>query len=203
MGTDNVALLDRRTAEVIIRGTETDLITLVESRTRPFADPPVWRNYWDAGSKSIQQFPQETTVAERLKVITSGGTELVETKEELIRELCTGDWLYLDYWGCTAGVFDGVDPPGSTTWEDFTSPMFPDGPPDPSVHRDDDGAILWVETSGRYLLSSSNTGAMILSLRNHSQDLTVMSNAHIEKLERWHNFCIRQPDFCVVYQIDY
>jgi hypothetical protein len=203
MGTDNVELLDRRTAEVIVRGAEVDLITLLESRTRPLAAPPVWRDYWDAGSESIQEFPRETTLTERLRVITSGGREMVEIKHELIRELCTSDWLHLDYWGCKAGVFGPGDPPGSTTWEDFISPMFPGAAPEPPVHHDDDGSVLWVETSGRYLLTSANTEAMILSLRSHSQDVTVMSEADVAKLERWHGFCMSHPDFCVVYQIDY
>jgi hypothetical protein len=47
MGTDFLELLDRRTAEVIIHGDESDLISLVEVRTTRNGSP-VWRNYWDA-----------------------------------------------------------------------------------------------------------------------------------------------------------
>jgi len=140
---------------------------------------------------------------DRFKLILSGARGIAEVKRALIQELCTGDWLYLDYWGCTADVFGGVEPPCSTRWEDFISPMFPNGEPEPPVHRDRDGSILWVETSGRYLLTSANANSMIVSLRNHFHDLEVMGAVEVAKLERWHNFCAAHPDFCVVYQIDY
>ena len=203
MGTDNVELLDKRAAEIIIHGSKADLIALVEARTRPIIGPPVWREYWDAARESMQEFSREVKVEDRFKAIATSAREIAAIKSELIRELCTSDWLYLDYWGCTAEVFGGVDPPGATKWEEFVAPMFPDGPPEPPVHYDEDGSVLWIETSGRYLLSSSDTNAMIASLRKHVQDLSVMCEADIAKLERWHHFCAAHPDFCVVYQIDY
>ena len=125
MGTDNVELLDRRTAEIVIHGADTDLISLVESRTRPRTEPPVWREYWNPARDSMQRVPVDATMEERFKLIMSGASGLVEVKSDLIRDLCTGDWLCLDYWGCTADVFGGVDPPGATRWEDFISPMLP------------------------------------------------------------------------------
>jgi hypothetical protein len=140
---------------------------------------------------------------DRFKLILSGTRGIAEVKRALIQELCTGDWLYLDCSGCTADVFGGVDPPGSTRWEDFISPMFPNGEPERPVHWDCNGSILWVETSGQYLLTSANTNSMIVSLRNHFQDLEAMGAVEVVKLERWHNFCPAHPDFCVVYQIDY
>jgi len=81
--------------------------------------------------------------------------------------------------------------------------MFPNDGPEPAVHRDADGSILWVESSGRYLLTSENTESMFFSLRNHLCDLQAMGAAEVARLERWHNFCAAHPDFCVVYQIDY
>jgi hypothetical protein len=203
MGTDNVELLDKRTAEIIIHGNEADLVAVVEARTRLNASPPVWREYWNADQELWQEFRREVSVEDRYKVIASGTRGIAEVKSGLIRDLCTGGWLYLDYWGCTAEVFGGVDPPGSTKWEDFIAPMFPNGAPERPVHRDEDGSILGVETSGRYLLTSANTRTMLDSLRNHTKELQAMCAADIEKLERWHNFCASHPDFCVVYQIDF
>lgn len=203
MGTDNVELLDRRTAEIIVRGSETDLIALVESRTRPLVGPPVWRDYWEPNRQSLQEFAREATVEERFKVILSGETGLTDIKSQLIRDLCTSDWLSLDYWGCMAEVFGGVEPPGSTKWEDFVAPMFEGSAPQPVVHRDDDGTVQWVENSGRYLLTVANLDAMIQSLRNRRLDLRIMGESEVGRLERWRHFCARHHDFCVVYQIDF
>lgn len=201
MGADNVELLDKRTADIIIHGNDADLIAVVESRTRPNADPPVWREYWEGVCESFHVFPHGTSIEERFKRIRDGKKDVPAIKQDLIRDLCTSDWLYLDYFACTAEVFRGVEPPGSTTWEDFIAPMFACGAPKPAVHRDEDGSILWVETFGRYLLTSANTEAMILSLRNHADEVQI--HATLPKLERWHNFCIAHPDFCLVYQIDF
>jgi hypothetical protein len=41
MGADMVELLDRRMAEVVMSGTESDLIALVDLRTRPLHVPPI------------------------------------------------------------------------------------------------------------------------------------------------------------------
>ncbi len=166
MGTDRVELLDRRTAELIISGTEADLIALVESRTRPMAGPPVWRDYWDASRESFREFPLAVPVEERLSVILSNGIRLTAIRIQLIRDLCTSAPLDVDYWGCIAEVFSGGKPPGCITWEDFIAPAFPEGPPEAGIHRDENGAILWTETSGRYLLTAANTNAMTVSLRN-------------------------------------
>jgi hypothetical protein len=51
-------------------------------------------------------------------------TESRKSKRELIEELCTRDWLNLDYWVCMGEVLAGGEPPGSTKWEDFIAPMF-------------------------------------------------------------------------------
>jgi len=72
MGTDNVELLDRRTAEIIIHATETDLISLVESRTRPRAEPPVWREYWVPDRDSFRRISADTTMEDRFKLVMSG-----------------------------------------------------------------------------------------------------------------------------------
>jgi len=187
---------------MVIHGAETDLISLVESRTRPRTEPPVWREYWNPARDSMQRVPVDATMEERFKLIMSGARGIAEVKNDLITELCTGDWLYLDYWGCTAEVFGGVDPPGATRWEDFISPMLPHAKPEPPVPLDCDGSV-GVETSGRYLPTSANTTSMIVSLRHHVQDLQAMGEVEVAKLERWQNFCAAHPEFCVVYQIDF
>lgn len=191
MGTDFVQLLDRRTAELILIADEADLVTLVEARTRPNSLPPVWRNRVDLASFSLQPFGEEATIADRLAGQLAAGSELVEIKTELIDELCTSDWIYLDYWGCMAEVFTGAEPPGASYWENFTAAMF-EGPlpEEPGL-------------SGRYLLTASNIDAMTRSLRKHVHELDAMRERDVEMLERWHEFCGRHSDYRVVYQIDF
>jgi hypothetical protein len=203
MGTDRVELLDRRTAELIISGTEADLIALVESRTRPMAGTPVWRDYWDASRESFREFPLAVPVEERLRVILSNGMRLTAIRIQLIRDLCSSAPVDVDYWGCIAEVFSGGKPPGCITWEDFIAPAFPEGPPEAGIHRDENGAILWTETSGRYLLTAANSSAMIASLRNNLRGLKVMRESDVVKFERWHRFRTRHPEFSIVYQIDF
>ena len=202
MGTDNIELLDKRTAELIIHGSDDDLIALVECRTRSSSGPPVWREYWDADQESVQEFPRTATVEQRFGLISQHATS-AEIKTQLVRELCTSDWLSLDYWGCFAEVFSGHRPPGSITWEEFIAPMFKGEVPEPIVHRDEDGSPIWLENTGRYLLANQNTDLMIHSLKNHIPELQVMGVSDVARFERWHALCARHSGFAIVYQIDF
>lgn len=87
MGTDYLELLDRITAEIIIRADQADLLCLVESRTTRDG-PPVWRNYWNAEQDCLIDFPRATTATERLKLKLQHGAALEEIKDDLLREMC-------------------------------------------------------------------------------------------------------------------
>ena len=84
----------------------------------------MWRHYWDDVHSLLKEFEPMTLVSDRLKAILTPDNPVRVVKEDLIRELCTSDWLNLDYFGCMAEVFAGAEPPGATTWEEFVAPMF-------------------------------------------------------------------------------
>ena len=90
----------------------------------------------------------------------------------MIRELCTGDWITLDYWGCMAEVFRGLDPPGAIVWEDFTA----------SIH----GSADQRGSSGRYILTNDNVAQIVHSLREHRKEIAVMNDESLSRLECWH-----------------
>ncbi len=116
MGTDYLHLLDRRAAEIIIRADESDLIVLIDCRTVPNSQA-VLKDYWDEALGRFVDFPPGTTTKQRLQGITRRST-LDEIKKDLVRSLCIGGWLNLDYWGCWAEVFS-VKPIGAISWEEF------------------------------------------------------------------------------------
>lgn len=139
MGTDFVHLMDRRLAEIIVKGTEDDLIAIVDLRTKLLINPRVWRHYWDATRATFCDFDQTAHSSERLRLKLMGGASLPKVKSELVSQLCTGDSLHLDYWGRTVEVFGG-EPTGGTTFEDFIAPMYDGQIPNRTVHRHEDGS---------------------------------------------------------------
>ncbi|HKF24062.1 MAG TPA: hypothetical protein VKE93_20990 [Candidatus Angelobacter sp.] len=193
MGTDYLELLDRITAEMIIRADEADLICLVESRTTRDG-PPVWKNYWNAEQDCLIDFPRATTATERLKLKSQHGTALEEIKDDLLREMCVSAVsISVDYWGCWADVFAGKDPADAIPWEDFTAPI---------RRRHKTEKEEW-ETSGRYLLTDENVDSILRSLEAHKNELTIMGEPEITHLRLWQTFCRRVRGFCIVYQIDF
>ena len=44
---------------------------------------------------------------------------------------------------------------------------------------------------------------MLASLRAHANDLRVMTDGDVARLQSWHDFCLKHPDYCVLYQIDF
>ncbi|HYL75454.1 MAG TPA: hypothetical protein VEU96_14675 [Bryobacteraceae bacterium] len=194
MGTDYLQLLDRRTAELVVGGSAADLATLVEARTT-LDGPPVWRNYWDAKNQIVADFARTTSATQRLRTIIESGSSLEEIKDDLIRQLCIGDSLYLDYWGCYAEVFSVQGPLGSITWEQFTAPMR-----NTSVSRVEPEEA---ESTGCFLLTNDNVESILLSLEAHRDELRVMDEFQIDRLREWRAFCGRHPGFCILYQIDF
>src|SRR5262249_2324333 len=118
MGTDFLQLFDKRTAQLIVEGDESDLVTLVDFRTRQ-ERAPIWHAYWSPGDSRFIDFEPRTPNAVRLRTQLAHGTTIEAIKEDLLHELCIMEAMfYVDYWGCYAEVFiDG--PPGALTWEEF------------------------------------------------------------------------------------
>jgi hypothetical protein len=139
-------------------------------------------------------FKSSVTAAERLKALVETGSTLEELKEELLHELCVGDWQYVDYWGCMMEVFRGGEPPGAITWEEFAAPIYSArGKPQPEPNG----------SSGCYLLTFDNVDAILQSLELHRYELQIMGDAQIERLRSWRAFCRKDTEFCILYQIDF
>jgi hypothetical protein len=75
--------MDGQMAEIVLSGTRSELITLVDLRTCFPDAPPIWRNYWDPEGESLREFGEGVGLAGRLKRILAGGTEIVEVKEDI------------------------------------------------------------------------------------------------------------------------
>ena len=191
MGTDYLHLLDRRRAEIIIHATESELAALVDATTG-ITRPHVWQEYWDSNKEASVKFLPHTSATDRLRVMIAEGKAIEAIKDELLRELCIGGWLYLDYWGCYAEVFECVDPPGAITWEAFTEPMRA-----PEKSREPGGA------QGTYLLTNDNVDSIIRSLDKHRSEVEIMNDEDIARLKSWRDFCRKFSGFCVLYQIDF
>jgi hypothetical protein len=192
MGTDYLQLLDRRTAEIIMRADEADLASVVDLNTTVYR-PSVWKHYWDESKQALVEFNFAATAVERLAILTETGSTLEKIKEELLSKLCISYWQHLDYWGCSSEAFRG-DPPGAITWEEFTAPMYnAAGKPQPEP----------LGSSGCYLLTSDNVDSILKSLDSHRQELQIMGDAQIERLRGWQAFCRKHAGFCILYQIDF
>ena len=89
--------------------------------------------------------------------------------------------IFLDYWGCYAEVFDG-HPEGSISSLDY-------------LPEEEDETFL--------LLRPDHVDQMVRSLYNHLDNLSVMNKGQIEKIERWRDFCIANPNYMVAYLFDY
>jgi hypothetical protein len=189
MGTDFLQLFDKRTAQLVIEGNESDLVTLVDFRTRR-EGASIWQSYWSGGEERIIDFEPRTPNSARLGIQLAHGTTLEEIKEDLLRRLCTMQAMfYLDYWGCSAEVFI-TGPPGAQTWEQFVAPIR-------KSHVEPNGS------SGCYLLTQENVDAILRGLRSHQDELQIMTLADIERLASWQQFCAKDPGFCILYQMDF
>jgi hypothetical protein len=190
MGTDYLQLFDKRTAQLVIGGDESDLVTLVDFRTRR-EGAPIWQAYWSPSHECFINFEPRTPNLDRLRTQLAHGTTLQQIKEDLLRRLCTmQSMFYLDYWGCAAEVFMTDPPAGALTWEEFVAPIR-------KSHPEPDGS------SGCYLLIPENVEAILRSLRSHQGELQIMTLADIERLSSWQKFCAKDPGFCIMYQIDF
>lgn len=89
--------------------------------------------------------------------------------------------IYLDYWGCYAEVFDGP-PEGSISSLDY----LPD---------EEEETFL--------LLRPDHIDQMVKSLHEHRNDLNIMDEEQIGKLEKWRDFCVANPNYMVAYFMDF
>ncbi|HKD82731.1 MAG TPA: hypothetical protein VKH81_23775 [Candidatus Angelobacter sp.] len=194
MGTDFLELFDRRSAEIVVHGDALELVALVDARNKR-NQPHIWQRYWHEAEERFIDFAPGTTNAERLKTKIDYGKTLEEIKEDLLRDVFTMQfWLYVDYWGCASEVFPIGLPPGALTWEEFTAPIWVDR------------AISEKRVPGSqgcFLLTAENVASILKGLKNHRNELQIMGDPEIAKLESWYSFCHKYPGFCILYQVDF
>ena len=120
------------------------------------------------------------SVANAVHELLKRGETVEELKVEAVLDFALGEErLYLDYWGCSAHVFNVGDMEGGT--------YFPD-------NETGEGSYL--------LLDPGQVSRMIESLREHIDDLPVMGAEGVKKLEAYRDYCLTHPGYVVAYEFD-
>lgn len=103
-------------------------------------------------------------------------------KSPIVCEYAFGnEEILIDYWGCYAAVFAG-HPEGSISSLDY-------------LPGEEEETFL--------LLRPEHVEMMIKSLREHSDDLTIMNADEIDKVEEWKAFCAANTGYFVAYLFDF
>ena len=103
-------------------------------------------------------------------------------QDEIWNSCFSKDEIYLDYYGCLAYL-------NGFAWENTISSLkiFP---------NDEDGEIF-------ILLQPIHIDKILMSLRKHIKDLTVMSEKEIDKIVQLNDFCAKNDGFMVAYLFDF
>jgi hypothetical protein len=118
---------------------------------------------------------------ERCKELLAGNGTAQEKELAIFDECHSEDFIYLDYWACYVDVFDGTDPPESISGKQLL----------PELQEE-----IFV------LLLPQHVDLMLLSLKQHENELVVMADDRIAKLETWRDLCISDKRFLVAYHFD-
>jgi hypothetical protein len=177
MGTDSVKLFHKALADQIM-AMERDVLTrFLEENIGILKQKP--------STLSLVVFEMERSggsVSDAVESLLSGEQSLPELKADVAQDFAFGDEeIYLDYWGCYSEVFQG-NPEGSISGLDY----LPD--------QEEETFIL---------LRPEHVDLMIESLREHADDLSVMDEGDVERLEGWRDFCAANPSYMVAYLLDY
>ena len=123
---------------------------------------------------------------DRLEIFNKSlANELIERgaeQDEIWGSCFSVDGIYLDYYGCLAYL-------NGFAWENTISSLefFPND-------EDEETFIL---------LYPNHIDKILQSLRNHIEDLTVMSEKEIDKIVQFKNFCAQNDGFMIAYMIDF
>jgi len=173
MGTDCVSLFDKQLCD--------EIVALDTQSVDRFV-----RDHWnDLGEFSIFRIAsggQSAVTAVLTEQLLAEGSTLGALKEDLAHQLCPSkEEIRLDYWGCYVEVFKR-DPHGSVS----ALTLFPTGPEQTFL-----------------LLLPEHVDLMLGSLRAHKEELRVMSDWEISKLEQWKRKCEDDARDRVAYFFDY
>jgi hypothetical protein len=146
MGADWIQLFDKKLCDEIV-GLNTHTLPAFGERNLD-------------GCKEFSRFGYDfegMPMADRLRRLVDDGESEVKLKTLLVDELCFSERkLDLDYWGCYAEVFRGVDPPGAI--------------PDYRIFRD-------LRQQGFLLLLPDHVDLIPESLNLHRAEVTRMTEA--------------------------
>ena len=177
MGTDSVKLFNKALADQILSMELASLTHFLEEKVSFLQQKPF--------NLSLVLFEMDQnggSVAEAIARLLSSEQTFTQLRSDVAQDFAFGDTeIYLDYWSCYAHVFSDH--------------------PDLSISSVD--YLPDQEEETFLLLRPQHIAQMIASLREHGDDLTVMSTDDIKKLEDWMNFCVADPRYMLSYHFDY
>jgi len=181
MGTDSAKLFNKTLSDRILGMTKSALIRYVEENLETLKE--VEKSGGFVHSILLFELNERGgSVAEAVERLIAEENTLKRLKDELIHDFALGEeTIYLDYWGCYAEVFAEGDPKGSLSSVKY----------------------FGYEEELYMFLKPPHVDRMIRSLKEHLNDLPIMGNEGIERLEYFRDFCAGHPGYWVAYIFDF
>lgn len=181
MGTDRVKLFNKTQSDQILGLTRVGLVHFVENHLDELRHKE--KNGESVDSVILLELKEKGgSVAQAVDRLIAEKNPLKQLKEELISDFAFGkEEIYLDYWGCWAEVFDQTHPKGSISSLKY----------------------LGHEEELYLFLKPPHVDQMIQSLKKHVNELRVMKQKDIERLEYFRDFCLGHSGYWVAYHFDF
>jgi hypothetical protein len=173
MGTDWLQLFDKRLSDKILAMNRQRLMRFLEENVDVLKEKDK-RDTVHYSSIIFTMNQHKISVAQAVDRLIAG-SGLQDLKIQIAFDFCFGEeWIYLDYWGCYAHVFNEGDPKGSIQSDKYLSDK---------------------ENVGFLLLTPDHVDRIVKSLKEHADDLHVMERADIERVEYFRDFCRGHPGY--------
>jgi hypothetical protein len=177
MGTDSIHLFNKELADKILAINQADLVSFLNENLAVLQQKP-----FVLTSVLYEMEESGDSLAVVVERLLANEITFDRLRSDVAQDFGSGDErIPVDYWGCYAEVFAG-HPEGSISSLDY----LPD---------EEEETFL--------LLLPEHVGQMVKSLREHADDLRIMSTATIDRLEEWQRFCVANPGYWVAYEIDF
>ena len=174
MGTDRVKLFDKVLGDRILAMDQDELTGFLEENSDVLSQKTYW-GFMAYGAEG-------TSVSATVKELLETDYTLSGLRSAVVRDFACGDEeILIDYWGCYAHLFVG-NPAGSISSLDY-------------LQDEEEETFL--------LLRAEHVEQMVNSLRQHSDDLSVMNETTIAKLDEWRALCATNPRYLVAYLFDF
>ena len=177
MGTDSVKFFDKIMADQILAMVQEEFIGFLEEN-----QAALQHNSSIVNPVVFAMAQHNRPVADTVRRLLATEFSLSTLKTAVAQDFAFGkEEINLDYWGCYAEVL-GDHPPGSISSLDY----LPEQPEETFL-----------------LLRSEHVELMTTSLQEHINDLTIMDQGQIKKLEEWSRLCAARPGYYVAYLFDF